>query len=194
MLLFSSPTLAHNCEYFLKIAPRFHVKQITSAACSLANGAMVLNQFLAKPITQTALLALLKEKNHLWPTQIKEGANGITLGEFKNYLKEMAEWLGVRIHTRVVYGDEFKTDAELKRFLKRPNQYVIINFDQGWFFDQIHAGHYVVLGKIAKDKAVVIDPDLDPLVPRTYTIPVSTLRKLTQGARGFLVVGLELSH
>jgi hypothetical protein len=152
-------------------------------------------------ITEQSLINTI-DINH-WKQRLSKaghrGLHGVSLAEFEPIVKRAFTSCGFpEAQVDMVQFDEPNAESmrKLKEILEKLSQkyFIILNFDQAYFTDDEHAGHYSPIGAYDKnaDQVLILDTDrkyFEPYWVSTATVLQAISTKDSRGtARGLVSV------
>lgn len=203
----------HPAPAFWSLIP-YYIPQFTGASCSSAALTMVLNAARAH-LPQTSDDAVITEKMILDKVDIDHYKDRLTskighLGQFGADLDLLGKVTDAafkaygfpRVSLKVVHVNSNTKEAktELVKALKSLSlkTFVIANFDQKKFTDDVEVGHFAPVGAYDEelDRVLVLDPDRAYFAPywvstNTFLEGMATLDSSKKTYRGYIVVTSE---
>jgi hypothetical protein len=196
----------------------FYIPQFTGASCSVASITMVLNaartrlkQTSEDPvISESALLESVHQEHWKERTTTKDGyqgKHGVPLGLLAGLAQEAFQKHGlphVTVLTMPINDASVSTKQrliqDLKEFEQNPNFYIIANFDQKAFTDDMEVGHIAPIGAYdsKNEKVLILDPDREYFSP--YWVSLDTLLRgmhtmdsdaKSQAHRGYITIQIQ---
>ncbi|HCY86845.1 MAG TPA: phytochelatin synthase [Desulfobacteraceae bacterium] len=168
---------------------RHHVKQFHDSSCSVASVVSAINTLIERTkgaheatVTQRSILDTVREahwKERMGPDGYK-GRRGLPLRILGRVVRASLDAYGIQdAHVEVLQAEGgSQADAVKERvrdllsdFQTRDNCLLIAHFDQGSFLQELNIPHISPVGGFDPATGRVTVLDVDPSLPRPYTIP-----------------------
>lgn len=177
------------------ISTENYERQTTDASCSVAATSMIINQMLPNA-RFSQFMFFSRFKDHPWAKQTEQGGNGVTLSELPLYINDIAKKMSLSLKADYKYADSFKSSEDFGNYIFQnttSKSYILVNFDQGTFFNVEPIGHFAIINSIEENKVTLVDPDNK--VPMTYSLDIQRLYNLmktidpeSQKLRGIVII------